>query len=369
TDTSACNYTANPTEACATTDACGVCGGSGVDVDADGICDDVDSCTDTSACNYNANPTEACATTDACGVCGGSGVDVDADGVCDDVDNCTNTSACNYDGSVNNLACVLPTTWYADTDSDGLGDASDSQQACSAPAGYVADSSDLCDDLTASNYADNPTAPCTYAASTYTRLDSTFACENQPVYSMDLDTMHSGTGAWSYTLVEDIVGFGSATINSNLVAFDLSAAGIGRDTIAISGTDGAETASIQIIVQESATYPYVTGVLSDGSSHANAEDGGALFSFAGHGARPVTVHYFEDAVMIFDGGTSKYAGYGDLQSVQSDVNGNWALHASQAIWIAGYTNAYGCYSPEPATSGTPTASPKLRHLPIPHLID
>ena len=41
-------------------DACGVCGGSGTDVDADGICDDVDECTDTSACNYAADPTEPC---------------------------------------------------------------------------------------------------------------------------------------------------------------------------------------------------------------------------------------------------------------------------------------------------------------------
>ena len=279
--------------------------------------------------------------------------------VCDGIDN-------DCDGSVDE---GVLTTWYADADSDGLGDATDSQQACSSPAGYVADSSDLCDDLAASNYADNPTAPCIYAAATYTRLDSTFACENQAAYSMDLDTMHAGTGAWSYTLVEDIVGFGSATIASNLVSFDLSAVGIGRDTIAISGTDGAETASIQVIVQESATYPYVTGVLSDGSSHANAEDGGALFSFAGHDSRPVTVHYYKDAVMIFDGGTNKFAGYGDLQSAQSDAMGNWALQRSQAIWIAGYTNAYGCYSPEPATSGTPTTSPKLRQLPIPHLID
>ena len=28
---------------------------------------------------------------DACGVCGGTGVDVDGDGICDDIDNCTDT--------------------------------------------------------------------------------------------------------------------------------------------------------------------------------------------------------------------------------------------------------------------------------------
>jgi hypothetical protein len=80
--------------------------------------------------------------------------DVDTDGVCDDVDNCTDTSACNYDGSVSNVACVFGTTWYADTDSDGYGDSSNSQVACSAPSGYVTNSTD-CDD---SDSAVNPGA-------------------------------------------------------------------------------------------------------------------------------------------------------------------------------------------------------------------
>jgi hypothetical protein len=86
-------------------DACGVCGGSGVDSDADGICDAVDACTDQSACNYDDPANEACATVDACGVCGGSGVDADSDGICDDADACTDQSACNYDDPAN-AACA-----------------------------------------------------------------------------------------------------------------------------------------------------------------------------------------------------------------------------------------------------------------------
>ena len=54
-------------------DACGICGGSGTDVDADGICDDIDNCTDLSACNYNDGANPACLMEDACGICGGSG--------------------------------------------------------------------------------------------------------------------------------------------------------------------------------------------------------------------------------------------------------------------------------------------------------
>ncbi|MGB1075501.1 MAG: glycosyl hydrolase, partial [Flavobacteriales bacterium] len=75
TDENACNYNAAATTddgSCTgiaegncdcdgnTLDACGNCGGTGTDQDGDGICDNVDLCTDTSACNFDANPTESC---------------------------------------------------------------------------------------------------------------------------------------------------------------------------------------------------------------------------------------------------------------------------------------------------------------------
>ena len=59
------------------------------DTDQDGIWDSVDECVDTGACNYAANPTEACAYIDVLGVCGGGCEgDGDGDGICDDVDTC-----------------------------------------------------------------------------------------------------------------------------------------------------------------------------------------------------------------------------------------------------------------------------------------
>ena len=60
-----------------------------VDTDHDGIWDSVDDCVDTSACNYAANPTEACAFIDVLGACGGGCEgDGDGDGICDDEDGC-----------------------------------------------------------------------------------------------------------------------------------------------------------------------------------------------------------------------------------------------------------------------------------------
>jgi uncharacterized protein (TIGR02145 family) len=47
---------------------------------------------------------------------------------------------------------VMPTTWYIDQDGDGLGDAGTSQSACEQPSGFVANSGDLCEDITANNW-------------------------------------------------------------------------------------------------------------------------------------------------------------------------------------------------------------------------
>jgi uncharacterized protein (TIGR02145 family) len=60
-----------------------------VDTDQDGIWDSVDDCVDITACNYAADPTEACAFIDVLGECGGGCEgDGDGDGICDDEDDC-----------------------------------------------------------------------------------------------------------------------------------------------------------------------------------------------------------------------------------------------------------------------------------------
>ena len=95
-------------------DALGECGGPcDADADADGICDDIDPCVGAlDACGVCNGPGAiyecGCADIpegdcdcegnvfDVCGACGGSGQDVDGDGLCDDDDNCTDLDACNF---------------------------------------------------------------------------------------------------------------------------------------------------------------------------------------------------------------------------------------------------------------------------------
>ncbi len=121
--------------------------GNGIDDNCDGKTDGADAtcdCTDgdTQACYTGASGTEGvgvCAAgTQTCvngsfGACTGE-VTPTAE-TCDGQDD-------DCDGTVDN---GVKTTFYADSDGDGFGDATSTKDACSAPADYVADNTD-CDD-------------------------------------------------------------------------------------------------------------------------------------------------------------------------------------------------------------------------------
>ena len=71
-------------------------------------------------------------------------VNPDAAEFCDSIDN-------DCDGTIDEDDAVDASTWYADTDGDGYGDAKVSSAACEQPSGSVSDSTD-CDDSASATY-------------------------------------------------------------------------------------------------------------------------------------------------------------------------------------------------------------------------
>ena len=101
---------------------------------------------------------DSTSTTEACSVPSGY-VAASSDVDCDDTDSSTYPGADEYcdgvdtdcDGTLDEDDALDASTWYADSDSDGYGDASASTSACSQPSGYVSDTTD-CNDTDSSVY-------------------------------------------------------------------------------------------------------------------------------------------------------------------------------------------------------------------------
>ena len=147
-------------------DALGVCGGDcEADIDADGICDDVDDCVgaldECGICNgpgaiYECGcediPADDCDCDgnqlDAIGVCGGDcAEDADADGICDDVDDCVGAldacGICNGPGEIYECGCEDIPAGDCDCDGNQL----DALGVCGGDCAEDADADGICDDV------------------------------------------------------------------------------------------------------------------------------------------------------------------------------------------------------------------------------
>ena len=147
-------------------DALGECGGDcDADADADGICDDVDDCVgaydECGICNgpgaiYECGcsdiPEADCDCDgnqlDALGVCGGDcAEDVDADGICDDVDECVGAydecGICNGPGTIYECGCVD----ISEGDCDCVGNQLDALGECGGACVADEDADGICDDV------------------------------------------------------------------------------------------------------------------------------------------------------------------------------------------------------------------------------
>jgi len=130
----------------------------GIDNDCDGSVDEADAAdagawyADADADGYG----DGASTTTACSA--PSGYVADATD-CDDGDSGAFPGAPEYcdatdndcDGTVDEASAVDASTWYADVDADGYGDITSTQDACTAPSGYVSDATDCDDDDAVAN--------------------------------------------------------------------------------------------------------------------------------------------------------------------------------------------------------------------------
>jgi hypothetical protein len=165
----------------------------GVDTDCDGTLDDSDALdfdtwySDADGDGYGDAST---ATTDCSQPSG-----TIADGTdCDDGDAAVFPGADEYcngvdddcDGTVDEDDALDTSTWYLDADGDGFGDEDDVVEACSAPTGYVADSSD-CDDT------DATVTDCSFRSFDGTFGSSWESLASAPNSLFALQTYHSET--------------------------------------------------------------------------------------------------------------------------------------------------------------------------------
>ena len=147
-------------------DALGICGGAcASDIDMDGVCDNVDDCIgehdECGVCNgagaiYDCGCTEVPVGNcdcdgnqlDAIGVCGGDCLfDTDADGICDNIDTCMGSidacGICNGPGEVFECGCTFIPTGDCDCDGNQL----DALGVCGGACEADADTDGICDDV------------------------------------------------------------------------------------------------------------------------------------------------------------------------------------------------------------------------------
>jgi hypothetical protein len=199
-------------------------------------------------------------------------------------------------------------------------------------------------------------------------VDTIMACVGQDPIALDLDTLHSGTGSWSYSFTQELTGFASSTLSGSILTIDFSAAGADSARVLISGWTSSDNTDFEILVVEG-SYPYWTATAPDGGNEPTSPTGGMSMDVTGAYGVPITVHYYEDAVFIEDAqGNWSVDSYGPEFTAMTDSTGNLLTLPAGDYWVRGYTNQFGCFNPEPANAATVTSSPALRLVTVPHLL-
>jgi hypothetical protein len=138
-------------------------------------------------------------------ICDAGSTDEDCDGLADDADSSVSTSS--------------QSTWYADGDSDGYGDAGSTTLACDRPSGYVSDDSDCDDSDSGVNPGANEVCDAANEDEDCDGLadndDPSAASSGKTRYYSDSDSDGYGSSSSGGTLYCDDPGTGALTDNSD----------------------------------------------------------------------------------------------------------------------------------------------------------
>ncbi len=306
---------------------------------------------------------DAAAATTACDPPTGT-VDNDLD--CDDADAQVNPDAielCNdedddCDGATDE---DVGTTWFADTDLDGVGDAANAVTACSAPAGYVAEAGD-CDDRNENVYPgavdvcsgidedcdgtldDEQTGVLVATDGTVTDITAALAAgtADAPTYIGDQDgyTVHLDTGE-----VRLCEGLYYAKIVVADLGSDLAVIGLYGPEATILTTDGTSGGDDGSIIAVTEATLRIEGLTITGGvgSEGNTKGGGVAITQSGAVAMTPNITFTDS---IITGNTTDYGGgialldYGSVWLTDTLIFGNTANEVGGGVWVQEHGELY-----------------------------
>ena len=205
---------------------------------------------------------------------------------CDGLDN-------DCDGATDEADAVDAATWYRDADGDTYGDPAVTQDACTRPAGYVADATD-CDDTDAAVYPGAPEDWYDSVDSDCDGLENPDVCDDIPedtIVSWDSTCTYSYANAWSVVTewaTDGALAYSAGVSSTHVMV--TPAVGPLQDTDGDGDVDDRDMPAIVYTTFSGNSYSaagYLRAILGDGSgelfSARSVSSGGTTYSVSATG--------------------------------------------------------------------------------------